>query len=148
MSSDCLLTAAERQKWRDEGAVVVQLPESIWKSACKEVHHAYPQERPANWKDDFGSPDGKFAFPTAKLINGKVSEYRALDDLVLNEELIKIAQTLLSTDDISLTQADAWCKYGSGHGQGSGFGGDESLGNKDQRIHMDYGVVLQKRHDL
>lgn len=73
------------------------------------------------------------------MINGKVSEYRALDDLVLNEELIKIAQTLLSTDDISLTQADAWCKYGSGHGQGSGFGGDESLGNKDQRIHMDYG---------
>ena len=94
MPSDCLLTDDEIKKWRNEGAVVVQLPESIWGKAYKEVHHAYPQERPQNWKDDFGSPDQMFAFPTAKLINGKVSNYKALDDLVLNEELIKIAQTL------------------------------------------------------
>merc|ERR1712050_605162 len=54
--------------------------------------------------------------------------------LVLNEELIKIAHVLLKTEDIKLTQADAWCKYGSGHNE------NDLMGNKDQRMHMDYGM--------
>ena len=109
----CLLTPSEIEKWREEGAVVIQLPESIWSAAYKEVHHAYPQNRPENWKDDFGSPDGKFAFPTGKIIDGKPSVYKSLDDLVLNEELIKIAQCLLNTKDVLLTQADKqFCKFG------------------------------------
>ena len=131
---ECLLTETQIQTWRDEGAVMVQLPEKIWKPASNFLHKVYPEKRPQKWKDEFGSPGMRYAFPTATIENGIPIEYRELDDLVLNEELIKIAQVLLKTEDIKLTQADAWCKYGSGHDA------EDLMGNKDQRMHMDYGM--------
>ena len=132
----CLLKDDQIKEWREQGITIIELPEKIWKPACDFLHQndTFPEKRPENWKDEFGSPNMKYAFPTATVENGEPISYPELDELVLNEELIKIAQVLLKTEDIKLTQADAWCKYGSGHDE------KDLMGNKDQRMHMDYGM--------
>ena len=122
-----LLTEKEVHQWRTKGFVLVQLPESVWGPTKKVADETFPKERPDDFVDDFGGIGTKYdtAFPTANNV---------LNFLPVNEELIKIAQVLLRTPDIRLTQAELWCKYNTDHVKNKHL-----LTNSDQRIHMDYG---------
>ena len=125
-----LLTDQQITQWRQQGYVLVQLPPKIWKNAYNLAHKMFPPKRPSDFIDDFGyQPSGKYqgAFPTGNNI---------LDSLPLNEELIKIAQELLQTDLIRLTQSQLWCKYRPINEKDET---DNEDCNSDQRIHMDFG---------
>jgi hypothetical protein len=70
---------------------------------------------------DFGSNSGELAFPTGEI----------LDDITLHRTLVACARQLLRTNDVLLTQSEAWGKRGDSQGG--------STSNQDQRMHMDYG---------
>ena len=129
--------------WREKGFTVVQLPDHIWSEAYKVLHKVYPEERPENFPRDFGSPDGIFEFPASVVPTDRTFRYRPngedgvpeLDDLYIHEAIIKIAQVLLKTPEVKLTQGDAWCKYAPKSKESE----QSKSANTDQRIHMDYG---------
>ena len=69
---------------------------------------------------DFGS-DGEFEFPSNTV----------LDKITLHPNIIRCVKQLLRTDNVLLTQSDAWSKTGK-----------DNIGkynNNNQRMHMDYG---------
>lgn len=68
---------------------------------------------------DFGS-EGKLEFPSNTM----------LDDIMINENIIKCAQQLLGTPEILLVQADTWGKLGRDD--------CSEFSNNNQRMHMDY----------
>lgn len=68
---------------------------------------------------DFGS-NGKLEFPSNTI----------LDWITLDESLIRTVELLLG-EEVLLTQADTWCKYGT-----ENFA---DMSNQNQRMHMDYG---------
>ncbi|MBT8146347.1 MAG: hypothetical protein KJN90_05795 [Gammaproteobacteria bacterium] len=119
-----MLTNEQIAAWRQQGAFVMQLPETIvgpsinWLNDNFTLEHIDPEHL------DFGTPDRKFEFPTS---------VEMLDDLVLNERLIEAVQQLLGTNDIRLLQADLWPKIGVDSDD------HDVQANTDQRMHMDYG---------
>lgn len=119
-----MLSDIQVQTWKEKGAVVCQLPAHVADPALVWLNANFTLEQIDSSHLDFGTPDGKFEFPT--FIN-------PLDDLVLSESLILAAQRLLDTTDIRLIQADLWPKIGVANDQ------HEAQANTDQRMHMDYG---------
>lgn len=119
-----MLNEEQIEKWRHKGAFVMQLPEAIIRPAIDWLNDNFTLEHIDPSHLDFGSPGRKFEFPTC---------VAALDELVLNEQLIRAAQQLLQTDDIRLLQADLWPKIGVDDED------HDAQANTDQRMHMDYG---------
>jgi hypothetical protein len=110
--------------WRQQGAFVMQLPETVMKPSLDWLNHHLTLEYVDAEHLDFGSADRQFEFPT---------KIEPLDNLVLNEHLIQAVQQLLDTPDIRLLQADLWSKVGAATHD------HDAQSNTDQRIHMDYG---------
>jgi len=110
--------------WRQQGAFVMQLPETVCGPAISWLNDNFTIEQIDPNHLDFGTPDRKFEFPT---------KVNVLDDLVLNEYLIEAVQQLLDSRDIRLLQADLWPKIGTS------ADAHDAQANTDQRIHMDYG---------
>lgn len=129
-----MLSSSQIQKWKDEGAVVCQLPAQVIEPALMWLNANFTIDQIDNSHLDFGTPDRKFEFPTF---------IKPLDDLVLSESLIFAAQQLLDTIDVRLIQADLWPKIGVADDQ------HEAQANTDQRMHMDYGnnTVLHPQWD-
>jgi hypothetical protein len=119
-----MLTEAQVQQWREQGAFTMQLPTGViepvlnWLNQNLTLEHIDPDHL------DFGSADRQLEFPT---------KIQPLDDLVLSECLISAVQQLLGTDDIRLLQADLWPKLGVDRDA------HDAQSNTDQRMHMDYG---------
>ena len=115
-----MLKESEIIQWRKNGYVVLG---NIIESKILNGSISYVKEMYKNNKlkcDDFGS-DGKLEFPSNSI----------LDEITMNENLIKCIQQLLNTNNIFLIQSDTWGKIGNE---------DLSiLSNNDQRMHMDYG---------
>ena len=108
------------EQWKNYGFVLVR---NILNR--EDVYRAYNfllEQYPNNMKyhSDFGSKN-KMEFPTGTPI----------DNITMSENLIKTAQRLLNTENILLTQSDAWAKAGTNK--------RKEEYNADQRIHMDYG---------
>lgn len=119
-----MLSNSQIQRWKEEGAVVCQLPAKAIDPVLTWLNVNFTIDQIDTDFLDFGSPERKFEFPT--FIN-------PLDDLVLSESLIIAAQKLLGTKDIRLIQADLWPKIGVTDDN------HEAQANTDQRMHMDYG---------
>ena len=119
-----MLSNSQIQTWKEEGAVVCQLPAKVIDPVLTWLNVNFTIDQIDTDHLDFGSPERKFEFPT--FIN-------PLDDLVLSELLIIAAQKLLGTKDIRLIQADLWPKIGVTDDN------HEAQANTDQRMHMDYG---------
>lgn len=119
-----MLTDSQVQKWKEEGAVVCQLPCSVADPVLEWLNSNFTIDHIGENHLDFGTPDRKFEFPTF---------IEPLDDLVLSEILIAAAQRLLGTEDVRLIQADLWPKIGVADQT------HEAQANSDQRMHMDYG---------
>lgn len=119
-----MLSDSQIQTWKEEGAVVCQLPAEVVRPALTWLNSHFTIDHIDSSHLDFGSPDRQFEFPTF---------IEPLDDLVLNEALICAAQNLLGTEDVRLIQADLWPKIGVAADQ------HEAQANTDQRMHMDYG---------
>jgi hypothetical protein len=119
-----LLSRDHISAWRNQGAFTMQLPGDVINPALEWLNSNLTQDQVDPNYLGFGSPDRTLEFPTA---------IAALDDLVLNEQLIVAVQQLLGSADVRLLQADLWPKVGvaaSDH---------EAMSNTDQRMHMDYG---------
>ncbi|MDB9968255.1 hypothetical protein OAE08_01100 [Gammaproteobacteria bacterium] len=134
MIDSTMLSSSQIQTWKEEGAVIFQLPEQVVDPALKWLNINFTIDQMDGNHFDFGNPDKKFEFPT--FIN-------PLDDLVLSEPLILAAQELLDTQDVRLIQADLWPKIGVTNEN------HDAQANTDQRMHMDYGnnTVLHPQWD-
>jgi len=134
---------AKARQWREEGYCVISgLIEPGLMKSCTELFHK-------RWDTidkccrDFGSVNGEFEFP-----NGQITDYLSID-----ENVISFVKKLLSTEEITLIQSDAWSKAGRPESESDGSndaGGDitqaynggsrsKKYNNQDQRMHMDYG---------
>lgn len=115
-----MINSIQINQWNKEGYTILRntIPDNIIKKSHNLMKDYY-KENKLNIKD-FGS-QGKFEFPTNTI----------LDNITLNENIIKSVQQLLNTENILLVQADSWAKIGS-HNL-------EEKSNNDQRMHMDYG---------
>ena len=129
-----MLSNSQIQTWKEEGAVICQLPASVVDPALTWLNVNFTLDQIDRNHMDFGTPDRKFEFPTF---------IDPIDDLVLSEPLILAAQKLLGTHDVRLIQADLWPKIGVADEL------HEAQANTDQRMHMDYGnnTVLHPQWD-
>jgi hypothetical protein len=119
-----MLSNSQVQTWKEEGAVICQLPAEVADPALKWRNTNFTIDQIDSNHLDFANPDKKFEFPS--FIN-------PLDDLVLSEPLILAAQQLLGTKEVQLIQTDLWLKIGVTDEH------HEAQANTDQRMHMDYG---------
>jgi hypothetical protein len=119
-----MLNNQQIDTWKQQGAFVMQLPDSVIKPSLDWLNHHLTLDQVDPEHLDFGSADRQLEFPT---------RVEALDNLVLNEHLIKAVQQLLDTPDIRLLQADLWPKVGAA------TQAHDAQSNTDQRMHMDYG---------
>ena len=105
------LTAEDETSWRVHGYALVHglIEPSVVRDAQNEFFALMKREKPSSGMDGYD-------FPTSSL---------ALNDVILNERIIVAVRRLLCTDDVLLTQADAWPKEYS------------TEKNTDQRIHID-----------
>ena len=129
-----MLSNSQIQTWKEEGAVICQLPAPVVDPALTWLNVNFTLDQIDRNHMDFGTPDRKFEFPTF---------IDPIDDLVLSEPLILAAQKLLGTHDVRLIQADLWPKIGVADEL------HEAQANTDQRMHMDYGnnTVLHPQWD-
>jgi hypothetical protein len=129
-----MLSNSQIQTWKEEGAVICQLPAPVVDPALTWLNVNFTLDQIDRNHIDFGTPDRKFEFPTF---------IDPIDDLVLSEPLILAAQKLLGTQDVRLIQADLWPKIGVADEL------HEAQANTDQRMHMDYGnnTVLHPQWD-
>ena len=129
-----MLSNSQIQTWKEEGAVICQLPAPVVGPALTWLNVNFTLDQIDRNHMDFGTPDRKFEFPTF---------IDPIDDLVLSEPLILAAQKLLGTQDVRLIQADLWPKIGVADEL------HEAQANTDQRMHMDYGnnTVLHPQWD-
>ena len=121
------LTPAQVAAWRQQGAVLVG---ELFEDSLIDAVNAYATRRfplPGSAQSErirnFGS-EGRVNFPSA---NG------AFNDLVLHPRLLAAMAQLLDcrVEDLRLTQADLWAKYGHETRH-------DKQDNDDQRIHVDY----------
>ena len=114
----------EKKEWNNKGYTIVRgaLDYTLIKECKKCIESKYNFNTPP--QADFGSINGEFEFPSNTIF----------DKLTLNSNILNAVSYLLDTQDILLTQSDAWSKMGMRLGCG-----DHSQSNRDQRIHMDYG---------
>ena len=120
-----IIDSTQKKNWKEKGFTVIRnvFDNSLIQQCRIAIEKKYNLITPPH--ADFGSINGEFEFPSNTIF----------DSITLHPDIINAASDLLETNDILLTQSDAWSKLGSGSGSGRV---DES-GNRDQRIHMDYG---------
>jgi len=118
-----MLSNDQIETWRDEGAVVMQLPADIYEPALEWLNDNCTLDHCDDSEFAFDTPDRKFEFPTF------VDE---LDDFILHEQFIAAVGQLLGTFDIRLALAHFWPKIGAA-------AGTQAQDSSDQRMHMDYG---------
>ena len=108
------------EKWKKEGYFIISdlIPKNMILESEKLMKKLYENKELS--VKDFGS-QGKLEFPSNTII----------DNIVINENVIKCVQKLLNENEILLIQADAWGKKGNDDFSNSS--------NNDQRMHMDYG---------
>lgn len=122
------LTEAQVQSWRDSGIALVEglVPQQLVTRARSEVsvHFPRPGSSESEGVTDFGS-NGRMEFP---------SPSDALNEITLHGRLLGAVSQLLGvrTEDLRLTQSEAWPKYGRRVQAGG------ALDNHDQRVHIDY----------
>lgn len=102
----------------------MQLPVEIYQPALDWLNDNCTLEQCDESEFTFDMPGRKFEFPTF---------VDALDDFILNEQLITAAQQLLGTPDIRLALAHFWPKIGAAAAP------QDAQDSSDQRMHMDYG---------
>ena len=112
------LTKEQEHQWRENGYCIVNnlIDQDIINNSYDFMLNYYNNK---NICTDFGSNNHELEFPTNTI----------LDKLYIHENIIKSVQQLLKTDEILLTQADAWSKSGNNINRTNG----------NQRMHMDYG---------
>lgn len=115
-----ILSKESVEQWRTNGFVVVRniINKDDIDDSYKLLLEKFPNTR--KYYGDFGS-NNKMDFPTGTVI----------DKVTMSESIITAVKTLLNTDNIHLTQSDAWAKVGINERKPSY--------NADQRMHMDYG---------
>jgi len=114
------MESPEIKQWKDEGYTVIGnlLDKEILVNSKECLSNLYENGELST--KDFGS-NGKLDFPSNTI----------LDQISINEKIIKCVQNLLGTEEVLLIQSDAWGKRG--HSDYS------EQSNNDQRMHMDYG---------
>ena len=138
MTAGRLLSDELASRWRTDGWCVIpgafsgaeladarQVIGSLFPSA-EEMDSGVDDEPTAKWRRTDGAPWPEFPFDSP-----------ALNNLVVNEALIGMAQELLATDDVRLYQATFTAKYAD---QSSGY---------NQLLHTDYPnhTILVPRRD-
>lgn len=99
------ISAAEEEKivqeWSEKGFSLVDgiLSDDLIDAASRELMNEIADDASLKAKKDFGG----IVFPFA---HGS-----ALNTITIHETLIRMVSKLLKTDDIRLTQADAWAKF-------------------------------------
>lgn len=98
------LTPEQVTTWREQGCILVDglLPDNVIQDAVKILEETFPEGNPNKEHNDFGS-GGKMEFPC---------NFPPLNQITLHENIMNAVKQLLGTDDIRLTQSDAWPKYG------------------------------------
>jgi hypothetical protein len=121
-----VLTDSQVKSWRENGFALVTgvLPEELLRTARAQVAAVLPAP---------GSPEAEAMtdFGSNGLTNFPYNNGSAANDVTLHPRLLAAVRQLLATDDIRLTQAELWPKYGRRQ-----FAGESD--NTDQRIHCDY----------
>lgn len=115
------LSVDQVTKWRKHGYLLLNniLSKELVNQAIDQLSLHFANDSYSKQKLDFGGME----FPCRE-------NFTAVNDLMLSPELIKISSTLLNTNDIRLTQADAWAKYYSEESK-------SLYDNRDQRTHID-----------
>lgn len=118
------ITDAQELQWRQQGYCIVDNPNFTVEGARREASFST-----SSANHEFGSKDGSFEFPCG-LPN--------VDDIPIR--LQNVAQRLLRTDRVVLSQADVWIKTPKPQTE---------LSNDDQRMHCDFGnnTVVPRRWD-
>jgi ectoine hydroxylase-related dioxygenase (phytanoyl-CoA dioxygenase family) len=115
-----MLSEYDKLNWKEKGYCVVNniVNNDLLDNSNNLLQKLYTEEELSC--SDFGS-GGKLEFPSSTI----------LDNISLNENIIKCVKQLLDTENILLVQCDTWGKKGK----------DElsEFSNNDQRMHMDYG---------
>lgn len=108
------------EQWKKEGYCIVKnlLESDLVNNANLFMNDMYRNKELS--VDDFGS-NGKLEFPSNTI----------LDQIFINENIIRCVENLLDTKEILLVQADAWGKVGKED--------YSQFSNNNQRMHMDYG---------
>ena len=98
-----MLSSNDIRQWDTQGYIIKNniINSSILQQSVDFMNRKYYDKETA--PSGFGSTNGELEFPTGKLI----------DWLTLDPNLISSIKQLLKTQDILLTQSDAWGKYGS-----------------------------------
>lgn len=116
----------ELLQWRESGfALLDNLIDAELIDGAKEEMLNLIAMNPSGVNEDFGG----YSFP----FNDKNS---CLNQIILNPKLIDIAKRVLRTDDVLLTQGEAWLKENKTSENNSDS--DSKYSNQDQRIHMDW----------
>tara|TARA_Y100001970_G_scaffold26886_1_gene32510 strand:+ start:1596 stop:2549 length:954 start_codon:yes stop_codon:yes gene_type:complete len=118
-----MITQKQISEWRNNGYVIIDnlFEKDLLKKAVNfmnQKNNLYNLPSP-----NFGSKNGELEFPTGTI----------LDKLTLHHSIINVVSNLLNTNDVLLTQSDAWSKAKKKN---------DSKNNQDncnQRFHMDYG---------
>ena len=110
--------------WREDGAVVLQLPADVYQPALDWLNDNCTLDHCNHDELTFDTPDRKFEFPTF---------VDALDEFILHERFITAVQQLLGISDIRLALAHFWPKIGAA------AAAQDAQDSSDQRMHMDYG---------
>ncbi len=124
------LTPQQVQQWRHAGYTFLNgvLPESLVNRVRQQAGSAYSK------LNECQQPGEGLGFPFMN--TEKYGQLNAVNDVPLHPRLISAVSQLLDVpdDQITLGQAELWCKIGEGEGE-SGW---DILQNQDQRMHMDY----------
>lgn len=115
-----MLSNNEIKQWKEKGYLVKNniLPKKIIDLAVEFMNNKYNKNNLPH--GDFGSKNHELEFPSNTIF----------DSITVHKNIINCVQQLLNTNDILLTQSDAWSKCYTNFNPQS---------NLDQRIHMDFG---------
>lgn len=114
-----MLSKNQIKQWKEQGFVLIEnmFDSNLLQKCVTFMDNRYNKN---TVNKDFGS-GGQLEFPSNSI----------LDQLTINEKLITCVEQLLGTNNILLSQSDAWGKNGK-----DDF---SEYSNNDQRMHMDYG---------
>jgi len=95
-----MITQKQISEWRNNGYVIIDnlFEKDLLKKAVNfmnQKNNLYNLPSP-----NFGSKNGELEFPTGTI----------LDKLTLHHSIINVVSNLLNTNDVLLTQSDAWSK--------------------------------------
>jgi hypothetical protein len=118
--ADELISSEYVDQWSNQGYLFLDgvLPHELVTSASDELYQHYKSDQYAKEKKDFGGVEYPFKLGSA------------FNDITLHPTILSMVTSLLGTQDILLTQADAWVKFYTPSAT-------SDLDNRDQRMHID-----------